>query len=100
MVESNTRELVRKAFQILRKKGYFARMNFWCCQSCAWYAIPEELSKKVVFFHAQDNEDLNNKGHVFIAWAGNGQEIKDVFQSVCLNVVWSGAENQRFEVYA
>jgi hypothetical protein len=45
------------AFEELRSIGYFARQNFWCCQSCAWYAIPEEKSLKSVFFHGQDADD-------------------------------------------
>lgn len=26
---------IREAFKQLRKQGWIARMNYWCCQSCA-----------------------------------------------------------------
>jgi len=30
---------LREAFKILRRRGYSAKANFLCCQSCGWKAI-------------------------------------------------------------
>jgi hypothetical protein len=53
-----------KAFNALRKNGYFARQNFMCCQTCEWAAVPEKNESKVVFYHSQDND---NKKQVTIS---------------------------------
>ena len=52
---------LNQAFKDLRKLGYFARQNFWCCQSCAWAAVPVNV-KKVVFYHKQDADELKETG--------------------------------------
>lgn len=89
---------IREAFKELRRRGYFARMNFWCCQSCAWAAVPEEKSEKVVFYHNQDNRRLEATGKCHLAWAGNGQEIVDVLQSKGIKVNWNGDTGTRIEI--
>jgi hypothetical protein len=68
------RDKVRKAFVALRKRGFFARMNFWCCQTCGWAAVPEGRDN-VVFYHAQDKETMNKHGVLWLAWSGDGAAI-------------------------
>lgn len=41
----NKKANLNQAFKELRKLGYFARQNFWCCQSCAWAAVPMDAKK-------------------------------------------------------
>ncbi len=86
---------ITEAFKELRKLGYFARQNFLCCQSCAWYAVPEEKSEKVVFYHSQDNDSLMRKGKCHLAWSGNGTEIVSVLNKNGVKTEWDGNSNTR-----
>ena len=90
------KEKLTKSFKELRKLGYFARQNFWCCQSCAWGDVPEEKEDKVVFYHRQDNKDVPY-GHVHLAWAGDGNEIVEVMKKYFV-VKWDGSEHSRILV--
>ena len=87
---------IGNAFRELRKRGYFARKNFWCCQSCAWAAVPEG-AEKVVFYHGQDNDDIPS-GKIHLAWDGSGAEIKMVLENAGLYVEWNGKEDTRIVV--
>ena len=86
------------AFEELRKLGYFARQNFWCCQSCAWYAIPEDKSEKAVFFHGQDAADLKENGSCYLSWDGNGEEIVSVFNKHGIKTEWDGDKAKRIKI--
>jgi len=83
------------AFRALRKAGYFAKQNFWCCQSCAWYAVPEERADRVVFYHQQDRESLSRSGSVHLAWSGDGHEICRILNENGIETEWDGSENKR-----
>lgn len=93
-----TKEKLTEAFKLLRKQGYFAKQNFKCCQGCACAAIPAEKRDKYVFFHKQDNEGLQSKGKVYLAWNGEGSEIVKTLNSVGLFTNWSGENFQRIQV--
>jgi hypothetical protein len=100
----NTKEKVNQAFKLLRKTGYIAKQNFWCCQSCGWSAINNDYpdAEKVVFYHNQDNDSWNKNKELdhslALAWAGNGAEIVDIIKSVGLNVEWDGSEDKRIMI--
>ena len=86
------------ALEELRSLGYFARQNFWCCQTCAWHAIPDEQLEKSVFFHAQDAEDLRKKGECYLSWSGDGEEIISVLNKHGIQTDWEGSETQRIKI--
>ena len=76
---SDFRKKLTEAFKLLRKDKIIARQNFWCCQSCACYAIEKiikiltEKGKTVqgyCYYHSQDNESLQ-KGNSFFLAFGN-----------------------------
>ena len=90
---------LREAFKILRRRGYSAKANFWCCQSCGLRAIPDEV-RKYVFYHAQDNDSLNERGICHLNWGGDGREIKLACEAVGLKVDWNGTDAQRIQVSA
>lgn len=97
------------AFKDLRKQGFFARQNFWCCQSCAWAAAPDD--KPVVFFHQQDASALREaeaargtrrfkaeEVGVYLAFgpdAAAGQKIVDSLRRHGVDYTWDGTEDQR-----
>ena len=85
------------AFQKLRKAGYFARQNFTCCQSCGWAEVPENKSEKAVFYHSQDNGDIEN-GFVHLAWSGEGQEIVDILKTEFKDIEWDGTTSKRIKI--
>lgn len=75
---------LNNAFRALRKAGYFARQNFWCCQTCAWYDISEDHPDKAnhaVFYHRQDNSELKRTGSTYVSWAGDVNEIMRIFEA-------------------
>lgn len=91
-----------KAFRVLRKQGYAAKQNYWCCQSCGWAAIDADYSSKdaakAVFYHKQDAADIISRGEVFLAWRGIGGEIVTILRNQGLDVEWDGEENTRILV--
>jgi len=95
-----TKDQVNKAFALLRKAGYIAKQNFWCCQSCAWAALSDDVTK-VVFYHRQDNDAWKGKelkDNLYLAWMGDGNEIVGIIQSVGLQVEWGGTEGTRIKI--
>lgn len=86
------------AFRNLRKAGYFARQNFWCCQSCACAAIPTQHEEKYIFYHRQDNDYLKEKGECYLAWGGDGEEIVQILRDAGVYVEWDGNSNTRILV--
>lgn len=65
-----------KAFNELRKLGYFAKQNYWCCQTCATYEIEEfGYSNKYVYYHSQDNWDKKNTEYFCLGWNGDFELI-------------------------
>lgn len=83
------RAKVRSAFGKLRRKGYFARMNYECCSSCAWASIPEDKTEKVIFYNQQSEDvwkDGKIMGMLYLQWAGDKGEIAEVFQECGLIV--------------
>lgn len=97
---NSTRNLLTAAFKTLRSEGYFARQNFWCCQSCGWNAIPEHKSSNAVFYHRQDRARLDQTGKCFISWAGDPVTIRRHLEAAGLTVTHDGKESTRFEVSA
>tara|TARA_Y100000004_G_scaffold97144_1_gene108694 strand:+ start:21447 stop:21779 length:333 start_codon:yes stop_codon:yes gene_type:complete len=87
----DVRGAIKTAFANLRKKGYFARMNYMCCSGCAGAAMPEN-TKNYVFFHNQCNEQLVDEGRVYLYWAGDGAEIVDELHNQNLIINWNGKD--------
>jgi hypothetical protein len=94
----NTNPALNKAFKLLRKLGYFARQNFWCCQSCGWAAVPEGKENKAVFYHHQDNHSRVSGDPFYIAWSGDGHEICRVFTECGISVEWDGNSDTRIKL--
>lgn len=86
------------AFRLLRKRGYFARQNFWCCQTCGCAAVPEDHAESYVFYHRQDAERLRKDGGTMLAWGGDGDEIVKCCLEAGLVVTWDGSKNTRIFV--
>lgn len=92
------KEKLNDFFNEMRKYGYTAKQNFWCCQNCAWNALSDKESKKVVFYHQQDNDDIKEFGFVFIAWKGNGKFIEKNAIACGLDVDWNGRKDTRMKL--
>jgi uncharacterized protein (DUF169 family) len=95
---------VNAAFRALRKAGYLAEQNYWCCSTCA-YAGGEKEAKEAgkkgfVFYNAQDFEFFKETGEVCIQFAHldedidaqwkMGQEVAEALEAAGLNVKWDG----------
>lgn len=114
----NDRNRIAKAFKELRKRGWFARMNFWCCQSCGCSAVPDKAKNKFVFYHNQDADSINDEGNIGVGWrwrrsghltdevvlylthgeGGDGREIVEVLNANGLDASWNGNNNTRILV--
>lgn len=92
------RKNLSNAFRELRRQGYFAKQNFTCCQSCGWSEVPEDKENRAVFYHRQDYQDMIKTGEVYLAWAGNGQEIVKILTDNGLSVTWDGSTETRIIV--
>ena len=113
-IKSNLTE----AFKILRKEGYIARQNFYCCSGCAGSAIAGKVTempaskvariKGCVFYHNQGNSRLMATGEVYLAYGSVestkhgtvglptvevGKRVVEVLKTVGLTVEWDGDEN-------
>ena len=87
-----------KAFAELRKKGYFARQNFWCCQNCGWAALTDEQAERAVFYHAQDYQGYKRGDDVYLCWSGDGKFIQETLTKYHLDVEWDGSNGTRILV--
>jgi hypothetical protein len=87
------------AFKALRRKGYFAKQNFLCCQSCAWAEIAEMgYDDKAVFYHAQDYDNYKDGQDFFLAWDGDGNEIVETLNKYGVQTEWNGNDVKRIKV--
>jgi hypothetical protein len=86
------------AFQKLEQAGYFARQNFWCCQTCGWDAVPDSHANKAVFYHHQDNEQLVEGGEAHLCWSGDGRFICETLNAAGIATEWNGDDKQRIHI--
>lgn len=89
-----------KAFAELRKNGYFAKQNFWCCQSCGWASLTDEQAKRAVFYHNQDHRGLKDGDDLYLCWSGDGHFISRTLERFGMRVNWNGDSSERIMVYA
>jgi hypothetical protein len=94
-----TKEQINAGFRNLRKAGYFAKQNWWCCQSCGVAAIPETENKDVSY-HAQDAERLRETGQTYLNWSGDLGEIRKAFEDAGVPVIQNGSDKQRILIGA
>jgi hypothetical protein len=95
------KEKIKKAFIILRKQGYFARINFKSCQGQAWDNIPKTF-ENVVYYHHADETSLKEFGYIYIGWKTknwDASNIVNVFKSVGLTVDWNGDKDRRIYIH-
>ena len=81
---------LQNAFKRLRKLGYVARSNFWCCSSCAWSDLTEAQASHAVFYNKQAGENFKNNGQVHLQWSGDGKLITSVLREEGLTLDWDG----------
>ncbi|MFZ2150528.1 MAG: hypothetical protein WAZ12_01880 [Candidatus Absconditicoccaceae bacterium] len=81
-----TRSLITKAFKELRKNGYFARQNFWCCLTCGWSAIPDINKDKAVFINCGIMDHLREKKQAYIRWSGDRKFIEKILRKAGLSI--------------
>lgn len=94
-------------FANVRNRGYFARQNWSCCQTCGLAKLPNGISD-YVFYHKQDAARMHDdesrilamvpKAGVYLCWGGDGEEIRKAFLEAGLAVTWNGSESQRIYV--
>lgn len=103
--EESDRELLRRAFVLLRRVGWTARMNFSCCSTCGHYELSSEGRTQFVFFNRQANSSFNRHGDIsnglYLQWAHpeeNAEAIVSVLVSVGLDAYWDGSSGSCVEI--
>ena len=108
-IKQRRQEFKRKlteAFRTLRRqRDYFAAQRFRCCQTCGCAAVPDKYAEHYVFYHAQDADRLNaatthEELDVYLSWAGDAGEIREVFENAGCCVVHDGDPRRRIRVCA
>ena len=79
------KEKLNLFFKEMRKKGYFAKQKFQCCQTCGWSAIPKEKKDKAVFYHEQDAENLEKNFDEIYREIRNGLKAYWVHMDYCID---------------
>lgn len=90
----DSKEKLNAAFEELKKIGYFAEQDFWCCNTCALADIPNDVNK-FVFYHKQAADELKNCSECHIGWDGDGKEICAVFEKHGITTQWDGDPNRK-----
>jgi hypothetical protein len=108
------RERLKKAFDVLTSKGYYAKERYWCCSSCALADIPMKYSSKFVFWNEQSDDyafdyrfktnDFDDEGDdtwkqyttivhpLFLNWSGDAKEIILTLKEFELDVEYDGQD--------
>lgn len=95
-----TTSKLNKLFRAFRKAGYLAKQNFWCCQTCALSAIPDDVNK-YVYYHRQDADAIVNKELVrplHLKWAGDGWEICKIIGDNGMSYSWTHDTDKTIEI--
>ena len=96
------KENINKMFREFRKAGYYAKQDFWCCQSCGWSALTDQQAEKAIFYHRQDKEGafdgVRLVDSLMLAWSGDGNEICNILKNYGLKVEWDGSPDKRIAI--
>lgn len=106
----NAREKAKTVFALLRKHhSIIARMNYWCCSSCAGYALGNAMDKRgiesAVYWHSQDEEYYQKSGRLTIRYFSNvdttklGQLIYDLFILAGVKTEWTGKATEVIYIF-
>jgi Domain of unknown function (DUF6891) len=106
---------LQRAFEQLEQGGVLARENYWCCQTCAYSAIDQEIAEAsergeeprgYVLFHNQDTDRAVETGSLMLRYGGVtedpksqgvaatkkiGDEIVALLRSLDFQPEWSGS---------
>lgn len=110
-----TKDEVTQLFRFFRKRGWFARQNYWCCMSCGCAALEEDLKDRDrwVFYHQQDADAFNGRGvltkKLYLAFGddkGNPKKTKMLGQELLelirvgggMRAEWDGNPNTRIAI--
>lgn len=97
------KEKVNQIFKSLRQAGYAAEQNYTCCSTCGWSEIEDDYGdvEKVVFYHRQDADSFKGKmleRPLYLAWAGDGDEIVRIIEENGMSAEWKGTEQHRIAI--
>ncbi len=112
------RNTVGKAFAVLRKQDFIARVNFSCCTGCASYELSEmarsRKKDRAVFWHRQDDESFREGyplhiRYFYLAPEGNesdttaeetavGEQVVAALKEQHLQIKWDGDPHYTIQV--
>lgn len=95
------RRRVSAAFRTLRKQGYVAKQNYWCCNGCGTSALAQEYGadcEKWLFYNKQAGDRLRAGKQFRLTWGGNGWQIAYALREQGLEVDWNGEDSQTIGV--
>jgi hypothetical protein len=96
---------IRSAFKKLFNDNIIGFTNFTCCNNCGGAEIRPIVEKDGfdgwAFYHAQDNECINELGTTHITFGENKKIAKKIIKALedaNLKVSWNGKMNTRISV--
>lgn len=116
------RKKVLEVFKVLRKRGFIARANFYCCSTCAVYAIDTDYKKMqeakkssivgYCFWHNQDEDGWKAGRDLHLGYGqlcGDdticdnttrlvGQKIAAALTEAGIDFEWDGSAGQKIKV--
>lgn len=93
-IEMVNKQNLKNFFRDLRKEGFFARMNFMCCNTCAWAEVPED-KENVVFYHNQENPEDE---YLYLCWSGDARIIFDIAENNNFDMIWNGNQDVKIKL--
>ena len=105
------KKVVSMVFKKLRRRGYLAKMKYWCCVNCATRNLLLEAAQKkaeglvvggIVHYNEQAEDTLWETGELYLNYCASdgtygkeavevGQEICREFQKAGVDVEWDGS---------
>jgi len=86
---------LNKFFKLMNKNGYFAKRFLSCCTTCSVAEVPDKYSDKYLVSNWQDKELFKEKKEMYMAWAGDFKEIKDIARQSGIKVKWDGKKEHK-----
>lgn len=99
--KTSDKDRIEQAFMVLRHRGWFARADWKCCQTCGCAAVPEGQSEHYIFYHHQDAEAFQRNrlraGGMWLAHSGTHEsyELVEALRNVGLEAYWDGSVMSR-----
>ena len=91
------------AFSTLRKEGFVAKENFWCCKYCAWEHLKDFPNNTNIVFYSKSESSMafsskEIKNILNLNWRGDANRIIEVLNENGFDVTWDNDSNSCIQI--